>query len=36
MRGFLADVVNRINVPELRDRLMATIDARLGQVLEAS
>jgi Fe-S cluster assembly protein SufD len=30
VRGFFADVINHITVPELHDRLMATIDARLG------
>jgi Fe-S cluster assembly protein SufD len=30
VRGFLADVIGRIPVPELHDRLMASIDARLG------
>jgi len=30
VRGFLADVVERIGVPALHDRLMASIDARLG------
>lgn len=32
VRGFLADVVDRIQVPELHERLMAAIDARLGRV----
>ena len=32
VRGFLADVVDRIDLPELHDRLMAAIDARLGGV----
>jgi len=32
VRGFLADVVDRVPVPELRERLMASIDARLGAV----
>ncbi len=30
VRGFLADVIARIDVPQLHDRLMASIDARLG------
>ena len=30
VRGFLADVVDRITVQALHDRLMASIDARLG------
>ena len=30
VRGFLADVVDRITVQPLHDRLMASIDARLG------
>lgn len=30
VRGFFADIVDRIKVPALHDRLMATIDARLG------
>ncbi|MGY1739353.1 MULTISPECIES: Fe-S cluster assembly protein SufD [unclassified Blastococcus] len=30
VRGFFADVVQRIGVPELQDRLMATVEARLG------
>jgi Fe-S cluster assembly protein SufD len=30
VRGFLADVIGRVEVPELRDRLMARVDARLG------
>ena len=30
VRGFFADVVDHIEVPQLHDRLMATIDARLG------
>jgi Fe-S cluster assembly protein SufD len=30
VRGFLADVVNQITVQPLHDRLMASIDARLG------
>lgn len=30
VRGFLADVVNHIELPQLHDRLMASIDARLG------
>jgi Fe-S cluster assembly protein SufD len=30
VRGFFADVVQHIGVDELQDRLMATIDARLG------
>ncbi|HST85542.1 MAG TPA: Fe-S cluster assembly protein SufD [Kineosporiaceae bacterium] len=30
VRGFLADVIGRIPVPELHDRLMSSIDARLG------
>jgi Fe-S cluster assembly protein SufD len=30
VRGFFADVLDHIKVPELHDRLMASIDARLG------
>jgi Fe-S cluster assembly protein SufD len=30
VRGFFADVVQRIELPELQDRLMATIEQRLG------
>ncbi|MGY1810678.1 Fe-S cluster assembly protein SufD [Blastococcus sp. SYSU D00669] len=30
VRGFFADVVQRIGVPELQDRLMASIETRLG------
>jgi len=30
VRGFFADVIDHITVPELHDRLMASIDARLG------
>jgi Fe-S cluster assembly protein SufD len=30
VRGFFADVVQHIGVPELQDRLMRTIEARLG------
>ncbi len=30
VRGFFADVINRIGVPELQQRLMTTIEARLG------
>jgi Fe-S cluster assembly protein SufD len=30
VRGFFADVVQRIGLPELQDRLMAGIEARLG------
>ena len=30
MRGFFADVVQHIGIPELQDRLMTTIEARLG------
>ena len=36
VRGFLADVVDHIKVPRLHDRLMATIDARLGGAVEES
>ncbi|HEX2903319.1 MAG TPA: Fe-S cluster assembly protein SufD, partial [Jatrophihabitans sp.] len=35
VRGFLADVVERIGLPELRERLMAAIDERLGQLGQA-
>jgi Fe-S cluster assembly protein SufD len=34
VRGFLADVVDRIAVQPLHDRLMASIDARLGRPAE--
>jgi Fe-S cluster assembly protein SufD len=30
VRGFLADVIDHIEVQPLHDRLMASIDARLG------
>jgi Fe-S cluster assembly protein SufD len=30
VRGFFADVVHEIGLPELQDRLMGTIEARLG------
>lgn len=30
VRGFFADVIDHIEVPELHDRLMAAIDSRLG------
>jgi Fe-S cluster assembly protein SufD len=30
VRGFFADVVSRIELPELQDRLMGSIEARLG------
>ncbi|WP_448628020.1 Fe-S cluster assembly protein SufD [Geodermatophilus sp. URMC 64] len=30
VRGFFADVVQHIGVPELQDRLMGTVEARLG------
>jgi Fe-S cluster assembly protein SufD len=30
VRGFLADVIERVGVPELRDRLMTRVDTRLG------
>ena len=30
VRGFFADVVQLIGLPELQDRLMGTIEARLG------
>jgi Fe-S cluster assembly protein SufD len=30
VRGFLADVINRIGQPELQQRLLASIEARLG------
>jgi Fe-S cluster assembly protein SufD len=33
VRGFFADVINRIARPELQTRLMASIDARLGGVV---
>jgi Fe-S cluster assembly protein SufD len=32
VRGFFAEVIDHIAVPELHDRLMATIDARLGGI----
>jgi Fe-S cluster assembly protein SufD len=34
VRGFFADVVQHIGIPELQDRLMGTIDARLGALPE--
>ncbi|MCW2742193.1 MAG: sufD [Blastococcus sp.] len=34
VRGFFADVVQHIGLPELRDRLMRTIEARLGALPE--
>ncbi|MCW2634337.1 MAG: sufD, partial [Blastococcus sp.] len=30
VRGFFADVVQHIGLPDLQDRLMGTIEARLG------
>ena len=30
MRGFFADVVQHLGIPELQDRLMSSIEARLG------
>jgi Fe-S cluster assembly protein SufD len=35
VRGFLADVIDHIEVPALHDRLMASIDQRLGGIAEA-
>jgi len=32
VRGFLADVIGHIEVEEIRDRLMAVVDQRLGRV----
>jgi Fe-S cluster assembly protein SufD len=32
VRGFFADVIARIGVPELQDRLMTSVEARLGQL----
>ena len=32
VRGFFADVINRIGVPELTDRLVGAIDAELERV----
>ncbi len=32
VRGFLADVIGHIEVEEIRDRLMAIVDQRLGRV----
>ena len=34
VRGFFADVVERIGVPELQDRIMTTIEARLAEAQE--
>jgi Fe-S cluster assembly protein SufD len=34
VRGFFADVVQHIGIPELHDRLMGTIEARLGALPE--
>jgi Fe-S cluster assembly protein SufD len=34
VRGFFADVVQHIGLPELQDRLMSTIEARLGALPE--
>jgi Fe-S cluster assembly protein SufD len=34
VRGFFADVVQEIGVPDLQDRLMGTIEARLGALPE--
>ncbi|MCW2566682.1 MAG: FeS assembly protein SufD, partial [Mycobacterium sp.] len=31
VRGFFAELLNRIPVPELRDRLLATIEGRLTE-----
>lgn len=36
VRGFFADIINHIRVPELHDRLMSTIDARLGGAVDAA
>ena len=36
VRGFFADVVDHVEVPQLHDRLMAAIDVRLGGTAEAS
>jgi Fe-S cluster assembly protein SufD len=36
VRGFFAEVINQIKVADLHDRLMATIDARLGGAAEES
>jgi Fe-S cluster assembly protein SufD len=35
VRGFFADVINRIGVPALQERLMNTIEARLGGGVDA-
>jgi len=32
VRGFFAEVIDHIEVPQLHDRLMAAIDARLGGI----
>ncbi|MGY1744845.1 Fe-S cluster assembly protein SufD [Blastococcus sp. SYSU D00695] len=32
VRGFFADVIARVGLPELQDRLMASVEARLGQL----
>jgi Fe-S cluster assembly protein SufD len=36
VRGFFADVVNRIGVPDLQRQIMTTIEARLGFTPEES
>jgi Fe-S cluster assembly protein SufD len=36
VRGFFADVVERIGVPELQEQIMTTIEARLGFATESS
>ena len=35
VRGFFADVVERIGIPELEDQIMTTIEARLGFTQES-
>ena len=36
MRGFFADVVGRIGLPDLQHQIMTTIEARLGFTPEES
>ena len=32
VRGFFADVINRIGVPQVQEQLLAAVDAELGSV----
>jgi hypothetical protein len=31
VRGFFADIIERIDVPEVRDRLLAAVERELGE-----